>query len=570
MRSDFCLLGARVPDLMTCDFSADWRFNKSWPLGYFKQHSFYEEKDVPYDVKFPWELSRLHYLIPILASMVGTEIQCDRVIWILTFLQRWRGSNPLANSVNWYPMEASMRAVNLTVLLDLTGALEKSTLDEARSAELAELRELLYLMIFEHASFIWENREFTDVRGNHFTANIVALLLATRALESCGVFCRAWQRYALHWLDREIALQFCSDGVNFEKSCGYHKLVLELFLLAAIVRRDMGRPFSAGGLQLLRGAVRFSDAVSRPDGTGANFGDVDDAVALSFALDSPASHGPVVELGRAFFGESIGHVRFAESAQIATAFLLGRASDLPVSVDGLEVYHFPSGGYVVVRHASRGFFCMVDIGEVGMNGRGGHGHNDMLAFELWLGHRPVIVDPGCSGYTADLHKKTEFRRTGSHATVALLNDEMARITGHWRIEDDAIPTDVVVRQDGDTIVVSAAHDGYARLVPGTRITRTLTIEPMQDRIAINDIIAAGCTELVASWAFPLGANIVRVLDGGALEIDGRARLTSDLALSVGSGLFSRHYGHEVEGTVVRASTTLDKGRHAIHSSIFLH
>ena len=65
--SQFKIFGHTVPNLEDCDFASDWRFNKKWPNQYYKKYKFYEEKNIPYDVKFPWELSRLHYLVPVLA-----------------------------------------------------------------------------------------------------------------------------------------------------------------------------------------------------------------------------------------------------------------------------------------------------------------------------------------------------------------------------------------------------------------------------------------------------------------------------------------------------------------------
>ena len=58
LASEFELFGHPVPSLEHCDFSSDWRFQHSWPAQYFKRYQFYVKKQKPYDVKFPWELSR--------------------------------------------------------------------------------------------------------------------------------------------------------------------------------------------------------------------------------------------------------------------------------------------------------------------------------------------------------------------------------------------------------------------------------------------------------------------------------------------------------------------------------
>lgn len=562
--SDFKIFGAPVPNLDDCDFSTDWRFGKTWPRRYFKLNRFYEAKDIAYDVKFPWELSRLHYLVPLLARQFAGETDEAECRWMLRLLQRWRCENPLAFSVNWYPMEASMRTVSLALLADLACLLLARETREGSRQALTELLRLLLTSVLEHGTFVWENREFTDVRGNHFTANIVALLIAAELLERQGVKRRRWRRYADTWIEREIILQFFPDGVNFEKSCGYHKLVLELFLLAQIARERAGRPLSPAARERLEKAAVFSDALTRPDGFGANFGDTDSAVALPFLFDRTRSHGQVVELARALFNVDIGTFRFPEEEQLAALFLTGRRHAIPASPGVPEILQFADGGYVVVRAQDRGYFFMADVGEVGMAGRGGHGHNDLLAFELCLGGLPVVIDPGSPCYTADLDKKTAYRSTGVHSTVQLMGEEMARMTGPWTIANDAVPKDVELRQNGDTIFLRAAHEGYARLAPGTRIEREFTVSPLSGNLRIRDEITTALNGIEARWRFPLGPAPAKVsakreiLVGNGVQV----KVRSDIPLTAMQSPYSDFYGHEAMGTALAGGITLPPGTSA--------
>jgi hypothetical protein len=562
--SDFELLGARVPCLDTCDFSADWRFGKTWPRRYFKLNGFYEAKEIAYDVKFPWELSRFHYLVPLLARQFAGETDTAECRWLLDFLLRWRAENPLAFSVNWYPMEASMRVVSLVMLADFIGLLlAREPRDDTRQV-LTRLWRQLLTMVAEHGVFVWENREFTDVRGNHFTANIVALLLAAELLDRQGMPQPGWRDYAAKWIEHEIAVQFCADGVNFEKSCGYHKLVLELFLLAQIACERAGRPLSSASCERLTKAAAFSDALSRPDGTGANFGDTDSATALPFLFERTRSHGQAIELARAILAGDIGHFSFPEEEQLAALFLTGAARPASVMRPDVEVLHFAEGGYVVVRAQGKGYFFMADIGEVGMNGRGGHGHNDLLAFELWLGGRPVVIDPGMPCYTADLAKKADYRRTGVHSTVGLFDEEMARMTGPWTIANDAIPTGVEVMRDGEIVVLRAGHDGYGRLSPGTQVMRTFRAAPLSGELRIQDEIMTATNEAIARWHFPLGPATVSESPEGEIRIEGdsRVRVSADIPLAVMHSPYSDGYGHEATGTALAGSVTLSPGTSA--------
>jgi hypothetical protein len=562
LASRFKIFGHPVPDLSSCDFATDWRFDQTWPPLYFQRYSFYEQKQIPYDVKFPWELSRLHYLVPVVAWLVVKGADAPTLQWILAMLRRWRQSNPLAYSVNWYPMEASMRITNLVLILDLVNLLLRRGLDTEMQKPLIEIRGLLLTMIREHGDFVWINREFTDVRGNHFTANLVGLQLGYLALAAHGKGPSHWQRYVDLWLEKEIFLQFCADGVNFEKSCGYHKLVLELFLLAGIARERKGSPLSAGACQRLTDAAFFSQAISRPDGSAANFGDNDNAIALPFQTDRPHSHGAAVELARAWTGEAIGTLVFDDEDALAALFLIGRRGPAARPVAGPEILEFPAGGYVVVRNVSNGFFCMMDVGEVGMAGRGGHGHNDMLAFELCIDGQLVIVDPGCSGYTADLAKKTRYRSTAAHATIQLYGEEMARFAGHWVIRNDAIPTDVSTIRTENGARVSAGHDGYSRFEANSRVVRCLDIDAVNQTVFITDEINAPHGGVPVRWHFPVGNMSITLIGsrGAYLSIsDYSINMKADVLLGTLEAPFSVGYGQESIGNVIIGESILLAG-----------
>jgi|FLOH01.1.fsa_nt_gi hypothetical protein len=562
--SSFRIFGQQVPDLNTCDFSVDWRFNHRWRPQYFKKYGFYESRQIPYDVKFPWELSRLHYLVPVMTSQLCGNVNEASLSWVCELLLRWRQENPLAHSVNWYPMEASMRVVSLTMLLDCVTLLRRREHSDSISETLQSCAAHLLTTIREHADFIWYNREYSDVRGNHFTANLVALSLAHQALDANGMADPRWQKYADFWIEKEIIHQFCADGVNFEKSCGYHKLVLELFLLAAIVAERRGAPLSETVRKRLAKAAEFSDSISRPDGIAANFGDSDDAFGLPFLVDRPRNHGPVVALARAFFAAPIGNKLFGDEDDLAALFLVGNSGPLPQQGLGVEVSHFSDGGYVIVRNQANDFFFMADVGEVGMSGRGGHGHNDLLSFELFFDGLPVVVDPGCPVYTGDLEKKAWFKGTAAHATVQLYDVEMARFTGPWTICDDAHPVDVSLTASPHGATLCAGHTGFERLDYHGQVRRQFDIDAHSQRLEIRDEITISGEPTLASWQFPLGCQQVQMHNDLALNFNNSKfsfTTNEEQGFQLEDASFSTGYGIEESGKVASLSKLLSAGRH---------
>src|SRR5690606_27774172 len=109
-----------VPLLEEYDFQTDWRYGKRWEEKYFKRYRFYESKTIPYDVKFPWEMSRFHYLSPLLVNVFDSVSDYESSLrFVHNVLTKWRKTNRVAYSVNWYPMEASIRTINFPQMRDL-------------------------------------------------------------------------------------------------------------------------------------------------------------------------------------------------------------------------------------------------------------------------------------------------------------------------------------------------------------------------------------------------------------------------------------------------------------------
>ena len=66
----------------------------------------------------------------------------------------------------------------------------------------------------------------------------------------------------------------------------------------------------------------------------------------------------------------------------------------------------------------------IDCGPIGLAGRGGHGHNDALAFEAVLARVLLVTDCGSYVYTADAAARNRFRGTSMHNTPQVDAAEM--------------------------------------------------------------------------------------------------------------------------------------------------
>jgi len=77
--------------------------------------------------------------------------------------------------------------------------------------------------------------------------------------------------------------------------------------------------------------------------------------------------------------------------------------------------------------------CLIlDCGPLGPNYQLGHGHCDLLSFELSLQGKRVIVDTGTSTYEAGIERHYE-RSTAAHNTIRIDGEEQAELWSSYRV-----------------------------------------------------------------------------------------------------------------------------------------
>jgi uncharacterized heparinase superfamily protein len=135
----------------------------------------------------------------------------------------------------------------------------------------------------------------------------------------------------------------------------------------------------------------------------------------------------------------------------------------------------PDTGYFGYRHGEE--LLLIDAGPIGPAHQPGHGHCDLLSFELTVEGCPLVVNSGTYDY-----ENSEFRHalrsTAAHNTVRVDGLEQSDIWGCFRVGRRAKPTDTRVEwRLPHRFCATFAHDGYARL-PGQPVhQRTFDCEP---------------------------------------------------------------------------------------------
>jgi uncharacterized heparinase superfamily protein len=477
------LLGSGPVELSEkIDWHRDYKTGVRWEPAFVRDID-YADRGRSSDVKVPWEISRLQWLVPAgQAYLLDGDERYARSV--RDTLESWIAENPYAWSVNWVvPMEAALRVLSWTWLFHVFARTEAWADEGFRSRFL----RVLYL----HGDHVARNLELSEVNGNHLTADAAGLVFAGLFFERGAP--RRWAELGWDLLMAELPRQILPDGVNFEASVAYHRLVVELFLLPALYRERVGLTVPPGYRDRLAAAARFTAAYTKPDGSVPLWGDADDARAMPLTTGSPNDHRYLVGLVAAAW--DLPELREAAWGPRAEAmWLLGAdaAATLP-DRDAVPAVPcssaFQDGGFYVMRGARDHVF--VDCGPVGLAGRGGHGHNDCLAFEAMLDGVPLITDCGAFVYTASWEWRNRFRSTTSHNTPLVDSEEQNRLNPEslWSLRFDARPMIFAWETSTARDRFSGGHSGYARLAAPVAVQRSIELDRERHRLVVEDIFA---------------------------------------------------------------------------------
>jgi uncharacterized heparinase superfamily protein len=158
---------------------------------------------------------------------------------------------------------------------------------------------------------------------------------------------------------------------------------------------------------------------------------------------------------------------------------------------------------------------VIDAAEIGMRGIGGHGHNDVLSFDVWACGAPLLVDSGTYTYSADPELRNVLRATAAHNSLRVDGQETSRLGAQpwlWLIENDARPKVIEWTSDAARDVFVGSHDGYRRLVEPVEHTRRIVFDKARRWWRIDDTLAGRGEHLCELFFHP----------GVPLEVDAEA------------------------------------------------
>ncbi len=401
------------------------------------------------DVKRVWEPSRFQWAVILALAWrsYGEKAYLDKLVELI---RSWEKDNPFPYGPNWVtPMEVAIRGINLYYALSVAW-------NGLKGKDKEEINRMLYL----HGLYLWKNRReewSPTVRSNHYLSDLLGLLYLGYAFNQAN-----WYRWARKELEREMFVQVFPEGVSWEVSLSYHRLNTEIFTLAAQLTRISGDPFPDPWMERLRRMHWFLRVTMRPDGLWPLIGDSDDGRILDLDFGERRDFSQVLDGGVVLFRD--GGLKTREHVGPWARLVFGEEVKVWEGIEEREVegeFLYPRSGYAVVRWGN--FYFITRCGEMGLNGTGGHAHNDLLSFELYWGE-PFIVDPGTYTYTGDPGKRNLYRSTKAHSTLSVDEREQNPLTQDLFKLFDRAHGRISMRKTGKEVEIVGEHRGFYPVV----------------------------------------------------------------------------------------------------------
>jgi uncharacterized heparinase superfamily protein len=274
-----------------------------------------------------------------------------------------------------YPYVISMHITNLLIAMELFG-----------DALGREVRDEIINELFSQYQFLLRNQE-KHLLGNHYFENIKAIIFGSYVFGDDST-CKAYFKK----LRGQVAEQILTDGMHFELSPMYSKIVLEDLIRLLIFAQQVNITDCDWIEPIIKKMVDCLASLENRMGRTPLFNDSGDDVAKS------------------------------------TPMLLAAAKRL-FKIEPSLSNSFPESGYYKLYNDN--LALLFDAGAIGPDYMPGHGHCDCLSFELSRENTPLFVNSGTYQYQGDLRKY--FRSTKAHNTVMIDGQEQSECWGEHRV-----------------------------------------------------------------------------------------------------------------------------------------
>jgi len=411
-------------DLSNVKWHKDYISEFEYPIKRFDKIDISKWFDKGIDIKFPWELSRFYFAILFAQNyIISQDIKYYNLFKDLVL--NWIKNNPFLYGINWIcTMEVAIRAVNWIVSINIFGNILKNDI---------EFRKTLYKSLVQHAEYICS---FPEVRkgghtNNHATADFSGLLFLALSLKNHPKYDK-WIKVAIDGLLKCMDYQVHDDGVDFEGSIPYHRLVLEMFAFSSIICKNNNVELPEWFYTKLFKMFEYTAAYIDSSGNAPQVGDNDSGRFIILHNTNEFNHSYLLDLGENIFDYTFKsqckkkNHGFKQWLPYSKSNII-RDLDVQYRISDKSDMYLCGGAYLLKNDMYSVFISNFPIGK---KDKGVHQHNDWGSFNISYYGKEIIVDPGSYTYTRDFGIRNLYRSLVSH-NIVIPSDFAYKISEKW-------------------------------------------------------------------------------------------------------------------------------------------
>lgn len=247
-------------------------------------------------------------------------------------------------------------------------------------------RQKVYCELYSQYVYLAGHQE-KHLLANHYFEDLKALIIASYLFKDD----KKLKEY-LKAFKKQCEEQVLADGVHYELSLMYHKLILEDLMRIGMLAKLPDFPKCEWLVPLIKKMTNACYSLEKGMGRTPLFNDAGDNVAK-------------------------------------TCERLCLAAEKQFDIKPEQKDSFEDSGYYKLYDGNRAL--IFDAGKIGVDYQPAHGHCDCLSFELSLDGKPLFINSGTYEYQGDLRKY--FRTTRAHNTVEINGNEQSQCWGGFRV-----------------------------------------------------------------------------------------------------------------------------------------
>lgn len=476
------------------------------------------------DVKWTWEAGRHAHVVLLARGAAGGHDDAFEVLQ--SQLRSFLAQSPPEIGVHWYSnLEIALRAVAWAQVLALVG----DRLDQ-------DLRDEMAMVLRHSGRHLLVELPYTlsSMRNNHLLGDALGMIVMGEMFRTTREG-RVLAGIGNRMFRRQLQRQIHADGSMIEDSVSYHRFVLEMLAIRALLPGDVDDV----GEALIR-AAQFLFRLGVGEGPVPQYGDWDEGRVLVTAgdrLDLLGSARSALALG----GTGAPPAWHEEHDEVAWYAAVGE----PVPPQPAETAGHDIGGGIA-RAATGRFTVWLKAGS-----QPSHGHADLCSVAIALDQQWVVGDPGTGTYNGPIEQRNYFRSSIAHDVLRVGGEDQLVPHRAFRWQHRANGVVGPPLRTGEGVLMWGAHDAYRRLTPGRRVARTVLVSA--SRVVVADWVEGPAMEYALSFPLLPGA----VWDGGRivlpkggvvhLAVPGEASVHHGQSAPY-DGWWSRTYGHAEPAT----------------------